>query len=161
MKYIHLSFLAILKEVLSLYTVRWKCVLLRCPLLDAPGCNFFGGTNRGGAWEVAKEIRMINIFGGADMDFSEAAFSSKKNHIKVICLFGGANIFAAEGINVITKAMCIFGGIDNKMPSSFSPDSPVIIIEGFVMFGGVSIKLKKTFKERLRNFANNFRSMIG
>ena len=122
--------------------------------------NIFGGTNRGGAWEVSKEIRMINIFGGADIDFSEAVFSSRRTHIKAFCLFGGANIFAPEGINVVTKAICIFGGVDNKMPSSNSPDAPVIVIEGFVIFGGLSIKLKKTFKERLRDFANSVKSMI-
>ncbi len=122
--------------------------------------NIFGGTNRRGAWEVSGEVRMINIFGGADVDFSEAVFSSKRTRIKVICLFGGANIFAPEGINVITKAMCIFGGIDNKMPSSNSPDAPSIVIEGFIMFGGISIKLKRTLKERLKDFANNVKSMI-
>ncbi|MGD9211139.1 MAG: DUF1707 domain-containing protein [Desulfobacteraceae bacterium] len=123
--------------------------------------NIFGGTNRKGAWEVSKEIRMVNIFGGADVDFSEALFSSKKTHIKVTCLFGGADIFAPEGINVITKVICIFGGVDNTMPSSLSPDAPVIVVEGFVIFGGVSIKLKKTFKERLSSFANSLKRMIG
>ena len=104
---------------------------------------------------------MVNIFGGADIDFSEAVFSSKRTHIKVFCLFGGANIFAPEGINIVTKALCIFGGVDNKMPSGQSSDAPVIVIEGFIIFGGVSIKLKRTFKERLRDFANSVKSMIG
>ena len=123
--------------------------------------NIFSGTKRGGTWEVPGEIRLINIFGGADMDFSEAVFSSKKTRIKVFCLFGGANIFAPEGINVAAKAICIFGGIDNKMPSGFSRDAPEIAVEGFVMFGGVSIKLKRTFKERLRDFANTVKNMMG
>ena len=122
--------------------------------------NIFGGTERRGAWEVSNEIRMINIFGGTDIDFSEAIFSSKRTHIKVICLFGGADIFAPEGINVISKAMCIFGGIDNKIPSTRSPEAPVVVIEGFIMFGGMSIKLKRTFKERLRDFANSIKSVI-
>ena len=123
--------------------------------------NILSGTKRRGAWSVAKEMRILNILGGADLDFSEAAFSSKRTHIKLFCLLGGLNIFAPEGINVVTKAMCILGGVDNRMPSSSLPDAPVIVIEGFVMLGGVSIKLKKTFKERLRNFANNFKSMLG
>ena len=123
--------------------------------------NIFGGTNRRGAWEVPKEIRMVNIFGGADIEFSEASFSSKRTRIKVTCLFGGANIFAPEGVNVITKAICIFGGVDNKMPASKLPDAPFIIIEGFIMFGGLTVKLKRTFKERLRDFANTVKNAMG
>ena len=123
--------------------------------------NIFSGTKRRGIWEVAKQMRILNIFGGADMDFSEAVFSSKRTHIKLLCLFGGMNIFAPEGINVVTRATCIFGGVDNRMPSANSPDAPSIIVTGFIMFGGLSIKLKRTFKERLKDFADTVKNMIG
>ena len=68
---------------------------------------------------------------------------------------------AAEGINAISKTVCIFGGIDNRMPSSSFDSAPAITIEGFIMFGGLSIKLKRTLKDRLKDFANTVKNVIG
>ncbi len=116
--------------------------------------SIFGGTDRRGVWKVSKEIRISTIFGGADVDFSEAVFSSKRTHVKVFCLFGGADIFVPEGINVVAKSTCIFGGFGNKIRTNGSPDAPMIVVEGFVLFGGFDIKLNKTLKERRRDFAN-------
>ena len=73
---------------------------------------------------------------------------------------GGIDIFAPEGINVVTRVQCMFGGMDNKMPSSNSPDSPTLIVDGLILFGGADIKLKRTFKERLHDFAYGLKDMF-
>lgn len=122
--------------------------------------NIFGGSNRGGAWQVASEIRMLNIFGGADLDFRDARFSSKTTRITMLCMFGGANFYVREGINTVSKALCIFGGINNRAPSSNDPDAPTLLIQGLVLFGGAEIKIKKTAKERLLEFADTIKGMF-
>ena len=99
--------------------------------------NIFGGTKRGGPWSVPKELRMINIFGGAELDFCEARFSSQTTHIKVFCLFGGTDLYVPEGINTVSKAICIFGGIDEQVQSSNVMGVPTLILEGFILFGGI------------------------
>jgi len=119
--------------------------------------HIFGGSNRGGAWAVPREIRMLNVFGGGELDFTDARFSSHRTRIRLFCLFGGATIYVPEGLNTFSKAICVFGGIDNRAPSSNDPEGPALIIEGFVMFGGASIKVKKTLKERLVEFADSLR----
>ena len=68
--------------------------------------NIFGGSNRSGAWKVAKEIRSVSIFGGSSIDFSDVKFSKKEVKVKVFCLFGGDNIYVPEHVNVISKASC-------------------------------------------------------
>jgi hypothetical protein len=123
--------------------------------------NVFGGSNRGGAWHVPREIRMFNVFGGAELDFSNARFSAPTTHITVICLFGGASFYVREGINTVSKAICIFGGIDNRAPSSDDRDAPTIVINGLVLFGGADIKIKKTARERFIEFADHVREMFG
>ena len=121
--------------------------------------NVFGGSNRSGEWTVPKEIRMLNLFGGGEIDFTDAKFTHPSVRIKLLTLFGGATIYVREDINAVSKIISIFGGSDNSAPSNPRGRGPVVIVEGFVMFGGTSIKIKRTIKEMFVDFANRFRGV--
>jgi hypothetical protein len=123
--------------------------------------HVFGGSNRKGTWNVAPRIKMINVFGGCDLDFTEATFTARKTRIIMLCLFGGATLYVPEGVRAISKAVCIFGGINNRAPGATDPNAPTLVIEGIVLFGGVDIKLKKSFKKRYVEFAQSIRGMLG
>lgn len=122
--------------------------------------NIFSGSTRGGAWKVAKEIRYLSIFSGTDIDFTDAQFSQQVVRIKIFSLFSGDTIYVPENINVVSKAFCIFGGIDNVAASSANTNAPTIIIEGFSIFSGVTIKVKRTMKERMVDLADSLKSMF-
>jgi hypothetical protein len=122
--------------------------------------NVFAGSDRKGAWHVPRVIRVINVFGGADLDFSEARFTSETTYMTVFCLFGGVDIRLREGMRTLSKAVAIFGGVDNRAPSTTDPNAPLLVIEGFVLFGGVDIRVRKTPKERLREFADQLRALF-
>jgi hypothetical protein len=104
---------------------------------------------------------MLNIFGGAEIDFSEARFSSPVTRIKMLTLFGGAQFYVNENINTQAHAICLFGGLDNRGPSNPDPSVPTVIVEGLVLFGGVGIKIKRTLKERWIAFAEQFKGAFG
>ena len=122
--------------------------------------HIFGGSNRSGAWAVAREIRMLNLFGGAELDFTNAQFAAQETHIKMLCLFGGATLYVPENVNTVSRALCLFGGIDNR--ASYTPDqnATTIVIEGLVLFGGASIRVKRTLKERWLAFADTIKEML-
>lgn len=122
--------------------------------------SVFGGSNRSGRWTIPKEIRSITVFGGSDIDFSEALFSQPKATLRVFCLFGGDDIYVPENINVVSKVFCIFGGVDNSAPSIADRNAPTLIIEGVVVFGGVDVKIKRTIKEKFVAFADNLKNMF-
>ncbi|MFT5693134.1 MAG: hypothetical protein ACI92E_002470 [Oceanicoccus sp.] len=122
--------------------------------------NIFGGSDRGGQWVAGKEIRIINIFGGGNVDFSEAKFAHRRVRIRFLSFFGGTTIYVPKDINTINKVICIFGGVDNKAPSSSSDRAPTIIIDGLVVFGGVTIKIKKILKERFIEFADGLKNLF-
>jgi hypothetical protein len=123
--------------------------------------HVFSGTNRRGPWVVAKEISMVNVFGGCDLDFGNARFSSRRTHIKVVCIFGGATLHVPEGVGVVSKVVGIFGGVDNQVGQTDLPDAPTIVLEGVAIFGGVHVRLKVSVKERWLQFANSIREMFG
>jgi hypothetical protein len=130
--------------------------------------NIFSGSTRGGAWKVAKETRYLSIFSGTDIDFTDAQFSQEVSRIKIFSLFSGDTIYVPENVNVISKAFCIFGGIDNLAPSQSNASSmnqkrinqPTIIIEGFSIFSGVSIKIKRSMKERFVELADSLKNIF-
>ena len=39
-------------------------------------------------------------------------------------------------------------------------DAPTLILDSFVLFGGISIKVKKAFRERLLKFADTVKDMF-
>jgi hypothetical protein len=122
--------------------------------------NIFGGTTRRGVWDVPPEIKLINVFGGCELDFSNARFTAKTTRIMMFCMFGGASFRVREGMRVQSKAICIFGGVDNRAGSTLDPEAPALIIEGIALFGGADIRIKKTPKQKFQEFANTLRSMF-
>lgn len=119
--------------------------------------NVFGGSNRSGPWNVPKEIRMLNLFGGGDVDFTDAKFTHPFVRIRMLTLFGGASIYVREDLNTVSKIVSIFGGTDNSAPSNRGSHAPTVIIEGLVMFGGTSIKIKRSIKEVFLDFADRIK----
>jgi hypothetical protein len=122
--------------------------------------NVFGGTTRKGAWHVPRAIRIINIFGATDLDFTDATFSAQTTYVTTFCLFGGVTARVREGLRTISRAVCIFGGVDNRGPPTADPNAPLVVVEGLVLFGGIDIKLKKTPKQHLQEFANQLRTLF-
>lgn len=116
-------------------------------------------SSRRGQWDVPKEIRMFTLFGGSEVDFTEARFTHPSVHIRMLTLFGGAAIYVREDINTVVKVISIFGGTNNSAPSSRSSHAPVVVVEGLVMFGGANIKIKRTIKEIFVDFADRIRGI--
>jgi hypothetical protein len=122
--------------------------------------NVFAGNNRKGAWDVPRHIRVFNLFGGADLDFTDARFASETTYVTVFCLFGGVNLRVRDGMRSISKMICIFGGVENRAGPTSDPNAPLIVVEGLCLFGGVDIRVKKTPKQRLAEFADQLRTMF-
>jgi hypothetical protein len=79
----------------------------------------------------------------------------------MLCLFGGANVYVNENINTASHVVCLFGGVDNRGPSSADPSLPTVEVTGLVLFGSATIKIRKTVKERWLEFADHVRQAFG
>ncbi|GAA0824097.1 hypothetical protein GCM10009111_34580 [Colwellia asteriadis] len=130
--------------------------------------DVFSGSNRRGMWSVAKEIRCLSIFSGTEIDFTDAKFSQREVRVKVFSLFSGIDIHVPENINIVSKAFCIFGAVDNHLSSQSSQgldianatNRPTLIIEGFSIFSGIDIKIKRSMKEKLVSLADSLRRLF-
>ncbi len=102
----------------------------------------FGGAERSGHWPVRPHTFVTTIFGGAELDLSEAVFEARELVVEVFCLFGGVTLKVPEGTTVDNQVIAIFGGCDHKVGPP-TPDGPHLILKGFAGFGGVEVRNPK------------------
>lgn len=122
--------------------------------------NIFSSSDRRGVWHVARDIKAISIFGGSNIDLSEAIIQHGVVHIKLFSVFGGTNILVPEAINVRVSAFCLFGAVHNRAPSLGDARVPTIVVEGFAIFSGVNIKLKRSLRERFMRFTDGVKAVL-
>jgi hypothetical protein len=99
----------------------------------------FGGATRKGRWRMPKQSQAVALFGGVEIDLTEATFESTELEISGFWCFGGMEIKAPAGIEVRDRTAGIFGGTEIKGLGDPIPGAPVITIKGVSLFGGVSV----------------------
>lgn len=109
----------------------------------------FSGVERKGRWHPRRSLSVLTLFGGTDIDLTEAVFTDNVCEINVFCMFGGIDIRVPEGAHVRNDCNAIFGGSGIKA-SPPMPGAPTVRVRGFVGFGGVDVSGPKTEKQRDR-----------
>ena len=99
----------------------------------------FGGFERRGRWVVPDRLNATCVFGGGEIDFTEAVLTSREVEIQAVCVFGGMSITVPEGMAVRIEAAAVFGGSTGPKTEA-PPGSPLLRISGVVFFGGVDVK---------------------
>jgi|GEM_PF-461386 hypothetical protein len=104
--------------------------------------NVFSGTDRKGAFRVARAMHVINVFGGCDIDLSQALLPPEGCQLNLVCVFGGCDIKVPPGVNVDVRGIGVFGGFGKRVQEVDDPSAPTIRISGVAVFGGCDVKTK-------------------
>jgi hypothetical protein len=114
---------------------------------DVDAVAVFAGFERRGRWVVSPLLKAVCVFGGGELDFTQAQLTSQVTVIKVRCIFGGIDITVPEGVVVQSSVRAVFGG--HSSPSDAAPaGAPVLRIEGTAVFGGIDTHRPKNPKRR-------------
>ena len=103
----------------------------------------FSGSMRKGRWRVPRKINAFAMFGGIEIDLTEAIFEHPHLVINATAIFGGIDIRVPENVTLQQKGSGIFGGFDIRVMDSPDPNAPVILVQGAGIFGGVEAKPKR------------------
>ncbi|RJL22493.1 DUF1707 SHOCT-like domain-containing protein [Bailinhaonella thermotolerans] len=103
----------------------------------------FSGSVRKGRWRVRSRINATAIFGGVEVDMTDAVFEAPVIEVKVFAMFGGMEIRVPEGVEVRNRGVGIFGGFDIEDSGVHQPGAPVVVIKGLALFGGVGARARK------------------
>ncbi len=103
--------------------------------------SIFGGAKKN---IISKKFRggdLVNIFGGTDLDLTQADFTGTAV-IELTTIFGGTKLIIPSNWAIQSDAVIIFGGIEDKrkMPAVAENPDKVLVLKGTVIFGGIDIK---------------------
>lgn len=104
--------------------------------------NVFGGSKRRIANQVFKGGEVNSIFGGSEIDMTQAILNEGENVLEINCIFGGVGIVVPADWNVRIDVVSIFGGFSDKRTviKKAEDDTKILIIKGLCIFGGGEIK---------------------
>ncbi|GAA2073275.1 DUF1707 domain-containing protein [Streptomyces albiaxialis] len=118
----------------------------------------FSGSVRKGRWRVPRKINAFAMFGGIEIDLSEAVFEHPHLVINATAIFGGIEIRVPENVTLQQKGSGIFGGFDIQVMDSPDPNAPVVLVQGAGIFGGVDAKPKRG--KIIRDLRERFRKEL-
>ena len=87
--------------------------------------------------------KVTTVLGGVDIDLHECSLAEGTNFIDLTTIFGGVDLIVPKDWKIIVNVTSIFGGFDDKRIIDFNQiqeSSKVLIIRGFVLFGGGDLK---------------------
>ncbi|MCC6494645.1 MAG: DUF1707 and DUF2154 domain-containing protein [Propionibacteriaceae bacterium] len=108
----------------------------------------FAGATRKHTWRVRKHTSILTVFGGAELDLTQATFEARELEFNVFCLFGGVELTVPPGTEVDNQVMAVLGGSDVGKLAPPDPSAPRITVKGFVGFGGIEIRNPKVRKRQ-------------
>jgi predicted membrane protein len=100
----------------------------------------FGAVKRHVYSKNFKGGESVAVFGGSEINLAHADFNGMVK-LEVVNVFGGTTLFVPAHWQIRSEVVAIFGAIEDKRqrPAGVSTDK-ILVIEGFVMFGGIDIK---------------------
>ncbi|MCB0911222.1 MAG: DUF1707 and DUF2154 domain-containing protein [Propionibacteriaceae bacterium] len=108
----------------------------------------FGGTTRKHHWRVRRNTSILAIFGGVELDLTEATFEAHELTFNVFCLFGGVEVTVPPGTDVDSQVIAVFGGAEARKAGPPDGTSPRLVVKGFCGFGGVEVRNPKVGKRK-------------
>jgi len=103
----------------------------------------FGGGNKMITSPNFKGGKITAIFGGGDLDFSQAKLAEGALELEVFAMFGGWDIIVPPNWNIEIHVTPLFGGFSDKRrlyASDITDNSRKLIIRGAVVLGGGELK---------------------
>lgn len=100
----------------------------------------FGGSERNIVTPAFKGGRILAVFGGANINFTQSSLAAGDNVLDVMAIFGGATLIVPADWNVKFEIFNILGGFSDKRRNLNIDHSKVLVIKGVALFGGGEIK---------------------
>jgi len=105
----------------------------------------FGGIERRVTSQDFQGGHINAIFGGVEIDLTDANMQAEEATLEINAIFGGVEIRVPETWQVAFRGTPIFGGIADKTRVGRTTDPSdrrrkVLVLTGTVIFGGVEIK---------------------
>jgi class 3 adenylate cyclase len=107
------------------------------------------GHSTRGRWRISGKTNAVAFMGGCDMDLRRAEIDGPEVSITAFAFMGGINITVPEGFDVELQGFSFMGGRDLKLRDvPRVPGSPLIVVRGFAVMGGIEVKSRPNRSKR-------------
>ncbi|PZT76411.1 MULTISPECIES: DUF1707 SHOCT-like domain-containing protein [unclassified Streptomyces] len=103
----------------------------------------FSSSTRKGRWRVGARTNAFSLFGSVEIDLTEALFGQRLTVINATSVFGSVDIRVPENISMRGSGTGIFGSFEVRTLESADPEAPVVVVNGYAVFGSVEAKPKR------------------
>lgn len=103
------------------------------------------GLDRTGVWVVPRQMTVLALLGGANLDLRQARFAAPEVVLTINAVMGGASVIVGPHTNVVIEGTGIMGGYagpSGLVAAQLDESSPTVRIRGFAFWGGVSVERK-------------------
>lgn len=107
------------------------------------GVAIFGGREMRVDSDTFKGGNLTVMFGGSEIYLGNSRPAAPRAVLDVFVMFGGVEIYVPSNWRVVQKAVPLFGGFTDSrraIDTTADPSENVLVINGFVLFGGVEVK---------------------
>jgi len=104
----------------------------------------FSGIVRRGLWRIPRNLRVVAVMGGVQLDLREAELPPGVTEIRAFVFMGGLDVRVPPGVRLETDGVAILGGFEDRMDEtrSVGRDAPIVRITGVAILGGVSAQVQ-------------------
>jgi predicted membrane protein len=105
--------------------------------------NIFSGNKHKITSQEFKGGKVSNIFGGTELDLTQAKLAPGENILEISCIFGGVSLTVPADWTVRLEVSSIMGGFNDKR-NHYNKDTQTsdreLVIKGSAIFGGGDMK---------------------
>lgn len=103
------------------------------------GVAVFSHVVRRGRLRLRGWIFGASVFGDLDLDLREATIDQSRTAVTVLAVFGNADIYVPEGVDVDVRGLSIFGHLTDRGRDVARPDAPLVHVRVFGLFGTADV----------------------
>lgn len=104
--------------------------------------TIFGGTKRKITNKEFKGGRLTTIFGGAEIDLTQAELAEGSQVLEITCIFGGSSLIVPPDWTIHVDVVSVFGAFEDKRTfiKKTEKTAGILVVKGIAIFGGGDIK---------------------
>jgi predicted membrane protein len=103
--------------------------------------SVFGGVKKTVLSKDFKGGEIVNVFGGAEIDFMQADISGRVV-VDITQIFGGIKIIVPSHWKVVSDIAAVFASVDDKRMKTTAPldSNKILVLKGVSIFAGIDIR---------------------
>lgn len=119
----------------------------------------FSSTTRRGRWRVGRRTHAFSLFGSVEIDLTEAVFTQRLTTIDAVSVFGSVEVRVPDNITLRGGGTGVFGAFEVATLEATDPEAPVVVVNGYAVFGAVEAKPK--LGKRITDLHDKLRKHVG